>query len=183
MNPKKLWLAGLLSFIVLISNFQMVFAHEGVKVGDYEIEIGWLHEPSIVGQLNALVVNVSNTSGGEAQPVEDVSALTVTISYGGQSKTLTLQPLGEDTPGQFVAPLIPTVAGEYMVTLGGKLGDTDVSAEIHPEEVQPASILQFPNISDSQNSDTSATSWLTWLALFTGLIGIGLGMTALRKPQ
>jgi len=161
----------------------MVFAHEGVKVGDYEIEIGWTNEPPIVGQNNALVVNVSNTSSGEAQPVEDVSALTVTISYGGQNKTLTLQPLGEDTPGQFVAPLIPTVAGEYMVTLGGKLGDTDVNAEIHPEEVQPASILQFPSLSDSQSIDTGETGWLTWLALFTGLIGIGLGVTALRKPH
>jgi hypothetical protein len=183
MNRKKLWLAGLLSFSLLISNFHMVFAHEGVKVGDYEIEIGWINEPPIVGQHNALVVNISNNSSGEAQPVEDVSTLTVTISYGGQSKTLTLQPLGEDTPGEFVAPLIPTVAGEYMVTLGGKLVDTDVNAEVHPEEVQPASILQFPDLSDSQSIDTGETSWLTWLALFTGLIGIGLGVTALRKPR
>ena len=181
MDRKKLWQAGLIAFIILILNFQLAFAHEGVTVGDYEIEIGWVNEPPIVGQQNALVVNVTNTSSSDAQPVEDASALTVTISYGGQSKTLTLQPLGEDTPGQFVAPLIPTVAGEYMVALGGKLGDTDVSAEIHPEEVVPADILQFPSISASQPN--GETSWLTWLALFTGLIGIGLGITALRKPR
>lgn len=183
MSRKKLWLAGLISFLLLMLNFQLVFAHEGVTVGDYEIEIGWVSEPPIVGQQNALVVNISNTSSGEAQPVEDVSALTVTISYGGQSKTLTLQPLGEDTPSQFTAPLIPTVAGEYTVTLGGKLGDTDVSAEIHPEEVQPADTLQFPSVTASQSSDAGATGWLTWLAFLTGLIGIGLGVTALRKPQ
>jgi hypothetical protein len=182
MDMKKLWQAGLIAFIVLILNFQLASAHEGVTVGDYEIEIGWVNEPPIVGQHNALVVNVSNTSGGTVQPVEDISALTVTISYGGQSKTLTLQPLSEDTPGQFVAPLIPTVAGEYMVALGGKLGDTDVNAEIHPEEVVPADILQFPSVSQP-NGDAGETSWLTWLALFTGLIGIGLGVTALRKPR
>jgi hypothetical protein len=178
MNKKKLWQAGLLAFIVLILNFQLAFAHEGVTVGDYAIEIGWVNEPPIVGQQNALVVNVSTIS--DEQPVEDVSELTITISYGGQSKTLTLQPLGEDTPGQFIAPLIPTVAGEYMVALGGKLGDTDVSAEIHPEEVQSADVLQFPNISTSQSG---AADWLIWFALFTGLIGIGLGVTALRKPR
>ena len=183
MNNKKLWTAGLISFIVLILNFQMAFAHEGVTVGDYEIEVGWLNEPPIVGQQTAIIVIVSDTSSGEAQPVEDVSALTVTISYGGQSKVLTLQPLGEDTPGQFVAPIIPTVAGEYMVTLGGKLGDTEVSAEVHPEEVESADVLQFPNIPDPQSSNADETSWLTWLALFTGLIGIGLGVNALRKPR
>ena len=183
MSKKKLWTAGFISIIVLVFNFQIAFAHEGVTVGDYEIEIGWVNEPPIVGQQNALVVNVSNTSSGEAQPVEDVSALTVTISYGGQSKTLTLQPLGEDTPGQFAAPLIPTVAGEYTVTLGGKLGDTDVSAEIHPEEVASADVLQFPSVATSQSSDAGATGWLTWLAFFTGLIGIGLGVTALRKAR
>jgi hypothetical protein len=179
MNKKKLWTAGLIALIVLILNFELAFAHEGVTVGDYEIEIGWVNEPPIVGQQNALVVNISNTSSGEAQPVEDVSALTVTVSYGGQSKTLTLQPLGEDTPGQFIAPLIPTVVGEYMVALGGKLGDTNVSAEIHPEEVAPADMLQFPSVSQPNGE----TGWLTWLALFTGLIGIGLGVTALRKPR
>jgi hypothetical protein len=181
MNRKKLWLAGLVACIILILNFQLAFAHEGVTVGDYEIEIGWVNEPPIVGQQNALVVNVSTIS--DEKPVEDVSGLTVTVSYGGQSKTLTLQPLGEDTPGQFIAPLIPTVAGEYTVTLGGKLGDTNVNAEIHPEEVASADILQFPAVAASQPSDVGATGWLTWLAFFTGLIGIGLGVTALRKSQ
>ena len=184
MNKKNLWTASLISFIVLFLNFQLALAHEGVTIGDYEIEIGWINEPPIVGQQNAVIVNVSNISGGDARPVEDVSTLTVTISYGGQSKTLTLQPLGEDTPGQFTAPMIPTVAGEYTIILGGKLGDTDISAEIHPEEVQSAAVLQFPDISDSQQSgNRGKTSWLTWLALFSGLIGIGLGFQALRKSQ
>ena len=184
MNKKKLWTAGLIAFFILIFNSQLVLAHEGVTIDNYEIEIGWFNEPPIVGQQNAVVVNVSNTGGGETEPVEDVSSLVITISYGGQSKTLTLQPLGEDTPGQFVAPLIPTVAGQYTITLGGKLADTDISAEVEPEEVQSADVLQFPSVSTSQqNGDTGVTGWLIWLALFSGLIGIGLGFTALRKHQ
>ena len=113
MNKRIFAFTGLMVLLALLTNYQIAFAHEAITVGDYELEVGWVAEPPVVGQQNAIVVNVSDTSSGEAQPVEDVSALTVTVSYGGQSKTLTLQPLGEDTTGQFVAPILPTVAGQY----------------------------------------------------------------------
>ena len=184
MNKKKLWTAGLVSLIALLLNFQLALAHETVTVGDYEIEYGWLEEPAIVGQQNAIIVNVSNASSGEAQPVEDVSSLTVTVSYGGQSKTLTLQPLGEDTPGQFVAPILPTVAGTYTLIFGGKLGDTDVSVEVEPEEVEGADTLQFPSLgSVQQGAGSGVTDWLIYLSLLIGLIALGLGVMALRKAR
>ena len=181
MNKELFITACLITLIALFTSYQTAFAHESITTGDYEIEVGWLNEPPIVGQQNAIVVNVSNTSGGEAQPMEDVSALTVTVSYGGQSKALTLQPLGEDTPGQFVAPILPTIQGQYTLTLGGKLGDTDVNADVEPEEVQSADILQFPSIQSAQQS--AATDWLVWLSFLVGLIGVGLGVTALRKTH
>jgi hypothetical protein len=183
MNKKKLWAAGLISLIALILNFQLALAHESVTVGDYEIEYGWLDEPVIVGQQNAVVVNVANTSGGDAQPVEDVSALTVTVSYGGQSKTLTLQPLGEDTPGQFVAPILPTVPGQYTLTFGGKLGDTDVNnVEVEPEEVETADALQFPSVTSSeQSANIGMMNWLIYLSLLIGLISLVLGVMPRRK--
>lgn len=179
---RKLVLALLIVlFFVLISN-QTVFAHVSVTVGNYELEIGWLDEPPIVGQKNAILVIVSDTSGGEAQPVEDVSSLIVTVSYGGQEKELTLQPLGEDTPGQFMAPLIPAVPGQYTILLGGQLVDTSVDARVNPEEVAAADTLLFPAAESSdQNADAAFAAWLTWLAVLFGLVGIGLGVTALRK--
>ena len=135
----------------------------------------------MVGQQNAIVVNVMDTSGGTSQPVEDVSALTVTISYGGQSKALTLQPLGEDTPGQFVAPILPTIPGLYTISLGGKLGDPDVKVDVQPEEVQAADALQFPSVTTSEQG--AGTDWLIWLSMFIGLIGVGVGVAALRKAS
>jgi len=185
MNKKKLWIAGLISLIALILNFQLALAHETVTVGDYEIEYGWLNEPVIAGQLNAFVVNVSDTNSGEAQPEEDVSALTVTVSYGGQSKTLTLQPLGEDTPGQFVAPILPTIPGQYALIFGGKLGDTDVNhVEVEPEEVETANALKFPSVpSTEQGVNTGITNWLIYLSLLIGLIALGLSVLNLRKAR
>jgi hypothetical protein len=180
MNKKNLGVAALLCFIILMLNFQNALAHESITVGDYTLEIGWLiSEPPIVGQQNAIVVNVSTTT--DQQPVENVSTLTVTISYGVQTKILTLQPLGEDTPGQFVAPILPTVPGEYTVILGGRLGDTAVDAETHVEEVQPAAMLQFPSVTSEQQSvDLGVMHWLIYLSLLIGMIALILGIMALR---
>lgn len=174
--------AYLIALIALSTTYSIVFAHESIAVGDYTLEIGWLSEPPVVGQQNAIVVNVSTTN--DEQPVEDVSNLTVTISYGGQDKTLTLQPLGEDTPGQFVAPILPTVPGQYTLNLAGKLGDTDVKVEVQPEEVQAADVLQFPSVaSASQNADLGVMNWLIYLSLLIGMIGLILGVMALRKSS
>src|SRR5262245_24050589 len=120
MNKKSFTIASLIALVALLLNVQLVLAHESVTVGDYEIEVGWANEPPVAGQVNGIAVNVTNTSSNE--PVEDVSSLTITISYGGQSKELSLEPLGEDTPGQFRAALLPTIPGKYTVTFGGQLG-------------------------------------------------------------
>jgi hypothetical protein len=182
MRKRFLLTACLMALIALLASYSIVLAHESITVGDYTLEVGWLSEPPIVGQQNALVVNVSTTS--DEQPVEDVSALTVAMSYGGQEKTLTLQPLGEDTPGQFVAPILPTVAGQYTVKLGGKLGDIDVKAEVQPEEVQSADVLQFPSVGAAQQSaDLGVMNWLIYLSLLIGLIALVLGVMALRKSR
>ena len=182
MKRRVFIMACLMSLIALLTGYQTALAHDSVTVGDYELELGWVNEPPVAGQQNAIVVNVSNTSGGEAQPVEDVSSLTVTVSYGDQSKVLTLQPLGEETPGQFVAPILPTIPGQYTITLGGKLGETDVSVDVEPEEVQPADTLQFPIVQSAQ-PEGGRTDWLIWFSFLIGLIGVGLGVTALRKAR
>ena len=181
MNKKSFAIASLITVIALLLNFQLVLAHESVTVGDYEIEVGWVNEPAVAGQMNGIAVNVTNTSTSE--PVEDVSSLSVTISYGGESKELSLEPRGEDTPGQFQAAILPTIPGQYTVMLGGQLGDTPVDAHVEPEEVGTADTIQFPSApaSTPQSANTGVAAWLTWLAVLLGLVGVGLGVTALRK--
>lgn len=180
MNKRIFNFTGLMVLITLFANVQTALAHETVKAGNYELEVGWLNEPPVVGQQNAIVVNVSDTSSGTAQPVQDISVLTVTVSYGDQNKLLTLQPLGEDTPGQFVAPILPTLAGQYTISLGGKIGATDVNTQVEPEEVRSADTLQFPLFDIKPGV---STDWLAWLGVLLGLIGIGLAITAMRKAR
>jgi hypothetical protein len=165
MKKKNLLIGCLVVCIATLLNVQLAFAHEGVTVGDYELEVGWVNEPPVVGQQNGIVVNVMDT-----------------VSYGGQSKVLTLQPLGEDTPGQFAAPILPTIPGQYTVSLGGKLGATDVKVDVQPEEVQSADAIQFPVVDASAQVSTTS-DWLVWFSMFIGLIGVGVGVTALRKAS
>jgi hypothetical protein len=183
MKKQTLWLAGLFAFIALILNFQFVLAHESITVGDYTLEIGWLSEPPVVGQNNAIVVHASTSDG---QPVEDVSSLTVTISYGGQEKTLTLEPVDEHSPGQFMAPVVPTVPGQYTVKFGGRLGETTfVDVFVEPEEVQSADTLEFPNV-DSTSQQSIAfgrTEWLAIAGLVSGLAGLILSLLNMRKNR
>ena len=184
MNKHVVGAAGLISLIALVLSFQLVLAHESITVGDYEIEIGWVNEPVIAGQMNGFEISVSNTSSGEAQPVEDISELVVTVSYGGQNKELTLEPLGEDAPGQYEAALLPTVAGQYTIIFNGQLGDTPIDAHVEPEEVSLADTIQFPSLESSdQSANAGVTNWLIYLSLLIGLIALGLGVSALRKTS
>ena len=138
---KKFAAAGFVAaFLLSLLAYYPVAAHTTVKAGDTDVEVGWVDEPPVVGQRNAVVVNVA---GGKDAP--DITAFKVTVSYGPSTQDLTLQPLGEDTPGQYIAPIIPTVAGQYTVTLSGTLGGKAVNnVQVQPEEVAAASTLQFP---------------------------------------
>ena len=183
MKRRIFWLAGLFAFLALTFSIQPVLAHESVTVGDYEIVIGWATEPPLVGQINAIEIHVSNTSTGSEQPVEDISSLIVTMSYGGQDKTLTFKPLGDDNPGQFEAPVLPTVPGEYTLHLGGTLGETAVNAETHVEEVQPAETLAFPNLDPMQPETIGfgTTEWLAIAGFVSGLVALILSIINTRK--
>ena len=182
MKRKFLWLSVLWALLAIFLNVQLALAHESITVGDYTLEVGWLNEPPVVGQHNAIVVNVSS---GDEQPVEDVSSLTLTISYGGQQKTLTLEPLDEHSPGQYVASILPTVAGEYSVIFGGTMGDTAVDAETHVEEVQTADTLAFPTVDSTQPETTSfgMTDWLAITGFVSGLAGLLISILNMRKSH
>ncbi len=163
MRALKFVVACLFAMELAWFSTSLVSAHQTVTAGPYNVEIGWLDEPPIVGQMNAIVMNLASSDGKSTPVTESISGLTLTVSYGGQSKVLTLQPLGEDTPGQYVAPLLPAVAGLYTVDITGKLGTTDVKVEVQPEEVQAPNSVQFPQVDPTPGG--SSFGLAGWLAL------------------
>jgi len=182
MKRRVSFIAAFAAIVAMIFNFQTAFAHTTVHVGQYDVEIGWTDEPPIVGQRNAIVVNVSNTTNANAQV--DISKLTVDVTYGGQTKTLTLQPLSEDTTNQYIAPILPTIPGQYTVQLRGQLDTTNISQDVTPEEVVPAETLEFPNVSASaQSSSWGWSQWLSIIALIAALASLTLAVLAFRKNR
>lgn len=180
MKTRVLSVASVAAVIAILFSVQTASAHTTVHIGNYDVEIGWTDEPPIVGQRNAIVVNVSNTTNTNARV--DVSKLTVDVTYGGQTKTLTLQPLSEDTTNQYIAPILPTVPGQYTVQLRGRLDTTDISQDVTPEEVVPADTLAFPTTTSSQpSSPLNWSQWLSIVGLIAGLAGLILAVLAFRK--
>ncbi len=172
-------------------------AHTTIIVGKYAVEIGWVNEPPIAGQPNDVVDNVagapvagSTPAAGAAPAIApvsiDVSKLVVTAEYGGQSKQLTIQPLGEDTPGQYIAPMTPTRAGLYTIHLSGMVGDAVIDKDVQPEEVQTPDMVTFPRLPTDQSSSTSGlglAGWLGMAGMVLGAIGAISGMIALTRKH
>ncbi len=184
MKIKRFVFACLIAFLMTLAIFALASAHTTVTNGPYNVEIGWLNEPPIVGQMNAIIMNLTTSDGKDTPVTDPTTGLTMTVSYGGQSKALTLQPLGEDTPGQYDAPMLPAVAGLYTVDVTGKLATTDVKVEVKPEEVQAADSVQFPNVqAASSGSSFGLTGWLALAGLLIALAALVMVLMGLRKSH
>ena len=186
---------ALLSSLLLMTG--SASAHTTIIVGKYAVEIGWVNEPPIANQPNDVVVNVAGAPVEGSTPVAgaapaidpasiDVSKLVVTAEYGGQSKQLTIQPLGEDTPGQYIAPMTPTRAGVYTIHLTGMVGDAVIDKSVQPEEVQLPDIVTFPRLPTDQSSSSSGLGLAGWLGIagvVLGAIGAVSGLAALSRKH
>lgn len=193
MTKKTLFLpAGFLALLAAALTFGVALAHTTVHAGNYAIEVGWVDEPPIVGQRNAVVVNVSDTT--DSSKTVDVSKLLVSVTYGGQTKPLALQPLSEDTTNQYIAPILPLIPGQYTVQLRGQVGaGTDVNLDVQPEEVVSADTLAFPSVPAGNqgqrgfgggfNGAFGMTTWLSGGALLVALVALVLSIVAMRKPH
>ncbi len=184
MRKYRIAFAWMFALFLTLSAITLVSAHTTVTNGPYNVEIGWLDEPPIVGQMNAIIMNLSSSDGSSTPVTASISGLTLTVSYGGQSKVLTLQPLGEDTPGQYVAPILPMVAGLYTVDVNGTLEATNVKVEVKPEEVQAPDSVQFPNATTaSTGSGFGLPGWLASGGAVIALVALVVAVLGQRKSH
>ena len=137
-------------------------AHAVVPLAAYQVAIGWSDEPAHVGANNNVEVIVTDAAG---KGVNDLAAgaLKAQVSIGGQtsdSKDLVsaFDPdTGLGTPGDYRAPLIPTVPGAYTFHITGDIHGTKVDQSITASDktfavVTEPSSVQFPTKLPSQNS-------------------------------
>jgi hypothetical protein len=173
---------ALLAIGMAIVRTNLAFAHTRVEVGPYIIVVGWENEPVIVGERNAVWLEILEGDVPVAEAVEvDLEA---TVFYGGHS--FLGFPTPSEQPGIFLMDIFPTVRGRYELQLAGTIGETLVDAIVELDEVQPASALQFPEGQpdpiemQTQLEETQAqlqtANLLAIAGLIAGLLGLGVAV-------
>jgi hypothetical protein len=128
-----------LAFLLCSLAASAVSAHVVKTVGPYQVAIGWLKEPTYVGQQNAVQVVIHDARG---DAVDDLSPddLQVVVSSGGkESEPMSLAPtFDEDTglgiPGDYEAPIIPTAPGDYTFHVTGTIHGTAIDETVTSSE-------------------------------------------------
>lgn len=153
---RRISLAGLAAALPLISLAlaPAAAAHTPQAAGEYQLEIGWLHEPALVGQPNGVQVTVTDHHGA---PVTDLvpGALAVMVSTAGQdSAHFDLLPVfdaeeGTGPLGEYDAALVPTAPGEYSFHIEGVIHGTTVDLTLSSQDgnfdtVVGSSEFEFP---------------------------------------
>jgi hypothetical protein len=153
-------------------------AHGGVEVGEYELVIGFLHEPAYAGEPNGLDLRVAHHETGE--PVAGLEdTLHAEIIFGSHSRELDLRPqFGQ--AGAYTADVLPTVPGDYTFRVWGEIDGTPVDVEMTsgPDtfgSVEEKSVVAFPSAERSP-AELEAQART---ALIVGGVGAALGAASL----
>jgi hypothetical protein len=139
-------LAALLS-VSVFAGLPAAVAHEETIVGDIKIVGGWVNEPPLLNQFNAIVLEVTRNSTGEPI-INAVAQLDATVKKGTLTKSLDFRPTEE--PGVYTADILPTQVGQYEVVFRGSIAGQAVNTQVEIEDVEDTRALEFP---PSQGSD------------------------------
>jgi hypothetical protein len=161
-------------------------AHErrAIGGGKYDVVVGWDTEPAFVNQHNAAGIRISRAGTNPAEPVTGAEkTLQVQIRQGAQTRQFPLRAVFGQ-PGYYVADVVPTRAGDYVMTFTGSIGADQVneafdSADGKFDAVSAASGVEFPVAApdpDQVTAQLQASDSLAQRALLVGYVGAGLGV-------
>jgi hypothetical protein len=125
-------------------------AHEGRKLGDLEMEVGFGAEPAYAGEVNSVQLLLIH----DGKPVVDLGdTLEVEVTFGEQTQQFPIEPFFEPgefgTPGDYRAWFIPTRSGQYAFHFfgtidGEKVDETFTSGPKTFGDVESPQSVQFP---------------------------------------
>lgn len=144
----------LLSSVTFVIIPQTSFAHISKTFGNTTIEVGWLSEPPLAGDLNSITLQVNKETSGEQTPVANALAnLTLSVKSGTITKVLDFQP-SPTTDGGYEGMVLPTRVGPYSLVVQGDVKGQKVDGDFKIEDVESKSIFSFPDSS----IDTASTN-------------------------
>jgi len=152
---RRLGVAILTSLVALLLIAGVADAHIVKTFGPYTMALGWVHEPTYVGEQNAVQVVIKDAAGKAVTDLND-GDLKVTVAVGGKTSDPldllnTFDPdTGLGVPGDYEAPIIPTAPGDYTFHLTGSIHGTAVdetatSSDSTFNSAVDATGIQFPN--------------------------------------
>jgi hypothetical protein len=203
----------MLSLLIIPSLAGITYGHTVDSVGEYRVEIGWMNEPVVSGETNAIEFFVSPLEPDlefEDQIFKNgISGLKKTVKiqllYKDESIVLPLSP-DHDILGKYYAFINPTVSGFYQANILGTIKDTSISLSMHPPKVSERSYIEFPEPSDltvtqmidghtvliedvsnlkSSVNDLENTQFnnIGFIGIGVGIIGIVIAIIALVKSK
>lgn len=131
--------------------FTPSYAHTVDSVEEYRLEIGWMNEPVVTGEINGIELYVSpfdsNIPLEEQEFKNGITGLEKTLKIQLVLKddkiTLPLD-LDHNIPGKYYAFVDPTVSGFYQANILGDIKGTTVSISMHPPKVEERQYIEFP---------------------------------------
>ena len=153
----------ILSLLLIPSFAGITYGHTVDAVGEYRVEIGWMNEPVVSGETNALELYVSPlvdcpdilismecANSQEFQNgIEGLRKLLKVQFVYDKTQTITLPLVADhDIPGKYYAFITPTVSGYFQANLIGKILDIPVNLSMHPPPIAERSYIEFPELSD-----------------------------------
>ena len=153
----------ILSLLLIPSVAGTAYAHTVDAVGEYRVEIGWMNEPVVSGETNALELYVSPLTTCPEIPIPLECANSQEFQNGieglrkllkiqfvyDKTQTITLPLVNDhDIPGKYYAFITPTVSGYFQANLIGKILDTPANLSMHPPPIAERSYIEFPELSD-----------------------------------
>ena len=143
-------------FLLIIPGLaEIAYGHTIDSVGEYRVEIGWMNEPVVSGETNAIEFYVSPLESNlkfEDQIFENgilglKKTVKIQLVYKDENIILPLSP-DHNISGKYYAFVNPTVSGFYQANILGTIKDTPISLSMHPPKVAERSNIEFPEPSD-----------------------------------
>jgi hypothetical protein len=178
--------AAFVALVVLLATPSTSLAHERRTIdgGKYDVVVGWDTEPAFVNQHNAAGIRISKAGTNPAEPLTGAEkTLQLQMRQGAQTQQFPLRAVFGQ-PGYYVADIVPTRAGDYVLIFSGTLGadpinETFDSADGKFDTVNATSGIEFPIAApdpDQVNARLQAADAATQRALTVAYIGVGLGV-------